>query len=223
MPNFASKKEAREFVTKVVKNAFHIRETFGVGNPYEITDLLNCHSSTTAALKGGPVVQWLLVWMFMSLYRQGTLRSTLEAHLLRTHLTTRICCFTEDPVSEPMWGNYANQWQGFAVEFTLPPHFLKKVEYVKEKRPWPFEMADVERMFLTKHEAWSYEREWRIVLSGCNQSEVRIDPSWITGIAFGHKCALSDVREVLEMRLNGGLGHARCFPGGKIRGLRITA
>ncbi len=73
-----------------------------------------------------------------------------------------------------MWGHYAESHKGFVIEFDADhPLFapnnadredlwqLHRISYAK-KRPQTFVVdLDMKAILLTKHDSWSYEREWK--------------------------------------------------------------
>lgn len=94
-----------------------------------------------------------------------------------------IFCVSECVDFIPMWAHYADNAQGFAVEFkdldnyfngdngeTDVFHVLKPVEYSGGCRPAvPLEPSNLDEIFFSKLDHWEYEREYRVVelLSSC--------------------------------------------------------
>ncbi len=71
--------------------------------------------------------------------------------------------FSEDWDIEPMWGLYANSYEGAVLEFDVDPSRVRKVSY-QEKR---FDCQcgrfafDLPEFFYRKSQNWSFEHEWR--------------------------------------------------------------
>lgn len=86
-----------------------------------------------------------------------------------------IFCVSERVNCFPMWAHYADNAQGYAVEYAnLDEVFdgdesgelnqLKKVEYYpKERLPLLLNPSDLSKMLYSKHEDWSYEHEYRVI------------------------------------------------------------
>ena len=87
-----------------------------------------------------------------------------------------IFCVAKTFKNFPMWAHYADNARGFVVEYkNLGEIFsgdgetgvfgvLKKVEYYTGKRlAVQFHPSKLNEMFFSKHEAWKYEGEYRVV------------------------------------------------------------
>lgn len=89
-----------------------------------------------------------------------------------------VSCYTSDPINPLMWSHYADQHEGFCVEYavrqldlavTNPSFSQHYVQYVtklpelclSEVLFSPHQV--VNRMLATKTVEWAYEREWRLV------------------------------------------------------------
>ena len=88
----------------------------------------------------------------------------------------QVACFSETNRSILMWSHYANNHQGFCVEYDFSDweckKYLKPVQYVSERQYVPGNFADniypgAENAFINaalyKFVEWSYEKEWRLV------------------------------------------------------------
>jgi hypothetical protein len=118
--------------------------------------------------------------------------------------------FSADPTSLLMWAHYAQNHEGFCIEFALrdqesgPLGNLWEVEYVDE-RPTVAIVTDAEdrevlfrRGLATKSKVWGYEREYRAInLDG--PGPVRFDPSLLTGVILGARIARDKRDEVLRL------------------------
>jgi len=117
--------------------------------------------------------------------------------------------------SFPMWAHYASNASGFVIEFsglselfrgdkTGSLNALKPVQYVSQLTGMTFDPATQDRLFFNKHEAWSYEKEWRVIvaLSDCDQPKpglhlLQIPISHVTGVIFGWRSTTDD-REAIR-------------------------
>jgi len=121
----------------------------------------------------------------------------------------RITCFTDDFNNFPMWAHYADDNQGLCLEFTIDETedsfwgFVSKVHYTNEFPMicYPEDLSNPEvsvhqfkEQVLTKHEKWSYENEYRIVLLDSNidplpklgLGKISYNPQHLTAVYFGH-------------------------------------
>ncbi|MFH1805213.1 MAG: DUF2971 domain-containing protein [Pseudomonadota bacterium] len=116
----------------------------------------------------------------------------------------------------PLWAHYARNRAGFAVIFdnldkaflgddTGSLNIIKPVEYLDELTGMTFDPTTQDRLFFSKRSAWSYEREWRVVLplSACHKKPPSlyiktIDKSYISGVIFGDQTSESDRNVVIN-------------------------
>lgn len=81
---------------------------------------------------------------------------------------------TEVGTDQLMWSHYAQSHRGFAIEFdaghdyfrrrNIPEEelwYLHKVIYADRRPRTTVLELDMQAIFLTKHSAWNYEREWK--------------------------------------------------------------
>ena len=123
-----------------------------------------------------------------------------------------VCCFSQTPHSNLMWGHYANKHKGFCLEYDLSVfptelNIIMPVVYTRE----PFDasmiidMRGIEDKYarlcpsLFKSTDWSYEKEWRLILPN---KEYDVAPcesvqGAISGVYFGFD-SYSSERNVLE-------------------------
>lgn len=103
-----------------------------------------------------------------------------------------VCCFTETFDNLPMWSHYANDYKGICLEYDineLHSYMVSAINYtdnlvnaMENLTPEEFEkdlplsmlVAAVKSVY-SKQSQWSYEREWRIVLSADSEEERYID------------------------------------------------
>ena len=87
-----------------------------------------------------------------------------------------ILSLTETPDNLLMWAHYAASHEGFVIGFDDQHpyfnerrgpkdefHYLRKVDYRKQRPNAPMIELTGTEMFLVKSEQWSYENEWRIL------------------------------------------------------------
>ncbi|MGV8093468.1 MAG: DUF2971 domain-containing protein [Mangrovibacterium sp.] len=112
-----------------------------------------------------------------------------------------IACFSETKDEILMWSHYADHHKGICLEyeaaklpenvFTLckPVIYCKKypkLDFSKFLQPGIKNTTDfIDRMILTKSEAWKYEKEWRIVLPGYGNKAVKFPPALLTAVYMG--------------------------------------
>ncbi len=99
---------------------------------------------------------------------------------------TGVFCLSETFESLPMWAHYANNAQGFVVEFedlescfesdnTEVLNILSQVNYA-DVPCITFDPNSHKKMFFSKHQDWSYEREFRVLkaLEDCQEGKPNI-------------------------------------------------
>lgn len=117
----------------------------------------------------------------------------------------RIVCLTTDYKNRLMWSHYADSHKGFCVEYDFSSKdfdnyysYVFPVIYssIRPKFPWDAYIdpniktgsAAILLSLLTKDEAWSYEREWRILVPLSSENTVIPAPP-ITCIYLGALCS----------------------------------
>ena len=131
-----------------------------------------------------------------------------------------ILSLTTNNQSLPMWAHYANNAAGFVVEFselesvfrgddTGSLNALKPVDYYSDFKGMTFDPSTQDRLFFSKHESWSYEQEWRVVvpLGDCSQPSqglhlMKICKTHISGIILGWRCSAADRASVRKAIAN---------------------
>jgi hypothetical protein len=103
-----------------------------------------------------------------------------------------------------MWAHYANDGKGFVVvlrdlkaafpgDATGSLNKPKRVRYSGRFEGMTFDPASQDNLFFWKHQDWSYEKEWRVVLplSDCPPQGGlhlrRVDTSFFAGVILGHR------------------------------------
>jgi hypothetical protein len=148
--------------------------------------------------------------------------------------TFRILCLSELNDVASMWQHYADEYKGVVLEFSpiyedSPFLVARPVVYqddppaIADPRVWADRMisqrgyADLffEYQYI-KRTSWSYEKEWRIVVSGSRPGDPELFGDYgyntrdLTGIYFGPKCSEADRSSLLALRAHG-LEHVRAY------------
>ena len=75
-------------------------------------------------------------------------------------------CFSFKWSNPVLWAHYADKHKGICLGFDVPDEFVRPVEYVDRRRPFPTETDDPIEIALiwifTKFSGWRYEDECRI-------------------------------------------------------------
>lgn len=78
-----------------------------------------------------------------------------------------IACFTESATNDEMWKRYANNGQGYCIEYYFGEfkEFIFPVIYKKRKivNIENYDDNEMRRSLITKYQKWSKENEWRIL------------------------------------------------------------
>lgn len=112
-----------------------------------------------------------------------------------------VFCASQDPRNEPMWAHYAADHRGYCVQlntsedelFLLADKVLYTTEFPTVTLPRPNDSAV--KHYLFKSTAWSYEREWRVVIPNNNFS-IRLRPPAIASVILGAKASLFTRRAI---------------------------
>lgn len=135
-----------------------------------------------------------------------------------------ICSFGGDPRSILMWTHYAQNHEGYCLqfEFARDPRTFGWAQEVEYKDEYPrvnfVDRSKVPDQLFTvltrKHSGWSYEKEWRLIhLEGAN-SLMSFRPESLVGIIFGCRAPTalySKVRTMLAERDKAGLPPVRVY------------
>lgn len=136
-------------------------------------------------------------------------------------LQTGVLCLTAAAKNILMWSHYAQNHQGFVIEFDEKHEFFRNIEfpeamagslrqvvYVSE-RPKYQTLVELDEIsvFLTKSNDWAYEQEWRMILplkdasSKIGEDIYLFDfpPTCITGIIFGSNMQSDKKQEILDL------------------------
>lgn len=117
--------------------------------------------------------------------------------------TMGVFCASQDPRNEPMWAHYAADHRGYCVQIdtTQDELFLlaEKAIYTATFPTITLPNAnrhDQTAAYLSKSTAWSYEREWRVVVPQSNFA-VRLRPNAIAGVILGARASTA-TREAIQ-------------------------
>lgn len=107
----------------------------------------------------------------------STLMTDLNNTIRETKSLLRVACFSEINDSILMWSHYAQNHQGFCIEYDLNDWdckgHLKPVRYTNKRHYIPGDFAGtlppgsgnaIMDAALYKSDVWSYEKEWRLVM-----------------------------------------------------------
>lgn len=102
----------------------------------------------------------------------------------------KICCFSKNNDSIPMWAYYGGSHSGICIEYdtsllsdNIKQH-IHDIEYLSERSE-----NDVH---FKKSEAWKHENELRIILSDIDINKNELDFDCITGVFLGNNYDFSD-------------------------------
>jgi hypothetical protein len=134
-----------------------------------------------------------------------------------------VCCFTTDPKSLVMWAHYADKHSGICLCFDFPddksiispsPNWTdlqskanisitpQSVTYARARPKMNlFSGSNLTSFFLTKYEAWDYEKEYRAFTLE-DYGEFNYNPEYLTGIIAGCKMPdknLTELRELIKV------------------------
>jgi len=150
--------------------------------------------------------------------------------------TFRVLCLSELHNVTPMWLHYADEYKGVVLQFSavdeLDSAFLMARPVIYQDTPpaiadpnvWVdcmFGQGKTSYMDLfteyqyVKTNAWSYEKEWRIV-SGARPGESGLFADYgfhsleITGLYFGSRCSAEDRSDLIAL-LEHGLNHVTAY------------
>lgn len=179
-------------------------------------EVLAALSPTTMALKSPKTVEAANATLHLPIYDN---LEFLEKQLKKTTKSvidcTGVLCLTTRINSLPMWAHYANNANGYAVEYSkLEEVFnnekesvfgnLVKVEYQENRATMTFEPDTFRGMFFSKFDDWSYENEIRVVLP-LRQCELQdnlhlktISKNHIKSIILGWRMSEEDQNEIIS-------------------------
>lgn len=108
--------------------------------------------------------------------------------------TKEVACFSEKNDDLLMWSHYGGHYKGFCLEFATSSEPFEKINKVSYTSTLPrLNVADilrdrefqlVKKLFCTKSNDWSYEKEWRAIHNIAG-TQFGYPPEALTGIYFG--------------------------------------
>jgi hypothetical protein len=130
----------------------------------------------------------------------------LKGTTARMRLKSRlgILCLAEQPYDQLMWVHYARNHTGFVLGFDRKASFfheehrvLRKVVY--QEGPDVLPTPDMNACFF-KSDQWKHEHEWRCVreFQPSESRAVRIEPSLLTQIIFGHQMVEWQIARIMQ-------------------------
>ncbi len=145
-----------------------------------------------------------------------------------------ILCLTENPDSLLMWAHYANNHNGFVIQFDETHEFfastshegqvleLTKVEYSAQRPVLSFSSINSPSLYYRKSPEWAYENEWRIIkpLSAARTTLAHpefprflfeLPPSAVKGVIIGLSVPHSVRVELIELLAQPHWKHATVF------------
>lgn len=184
---WASEEAARKILVPKVASSFHAADTPEKMLQMAITDHPEAEARFRATMRIIGAEQWFR--LMKSVAEQNFEKEAAKVHAvveqnwetisapfmqrLRTELG--ILSLSEDSRHPVMWGNYADSSLGFVVGFDERHSWfdqrrsenddfchLRKVAYIEEN-PRYFSELTADDVCYSKLEAWSYEKEWRMV------------------------------------------------------------
>jgi hypothetical protein len=139
-----------------------------------------------------------------------------------------VICFSDNPLNERMWEEYASGSSGICCTYQIPPDFIKcpenkllgwsPVDYGGEsafkealyellKNPNPKDFLDkvVTKYLTVKSAPWDYEKEFRIIRS--QSGTLKIPKPFLRQIIFGTKTKRSKIRLIRDIVKSNGYGN----------------
>lgn len=147
---------------------------------------------------------------------KGGLRRNAATNTTRNALlnSVKICCFFSGDIHEPlMWAHYADNHQGFCVEYEYTPQDdsrILQVNYASQIAPLSVRelllcpQESLTRLYTTKSIHWSYEKEFRYIeldttnLECVSQGQAVDLPSYLSPkrIICGDKACRENVQQL---------------------------
>lgn len=168
-------------------------------------DLINSSDRLESALK-------TVLWNHFRVRSRGlakTLMCDLNDKFKEAKELLRVACFSENNSSILMWSHYAQNHTGFCIEYNLNEwdckNHIKPVQYSNERHYISGNFADdlsphagrsIMDAALYKSSEWSYEKEWRLVMSRIDLAHPELKgltpacflKDYISSVYLGAKC-----------------------------------
>lgn len=136
----------------------------------------------------------------VGIFLEGRHRNTATLENLRQDVTSKLAheiglyCMSESCDSILMWSHYAADHCGYCLRFEATDHtpFFGTAQRVGYSEDFPVvdfyntpHDKQVDLIFLTKHQGWDYEREWRIIDHDSGPGLYEYPSEILTEIIFG--------------------------------------
>ena len=147
-------------------------------------------------------------------------KKDIEGYIEGLRDNIKVCCFSEELNSMPMWAHYADNHTGICIEYDFSKldyddkfsKYIFPIRYRREKYDITeflrkvFEENAEERMYLLfflmqiKHLSWNYEKEWRIILKANeNKNGGIVCPIKPEGIYLGLNCTEKNKQRIKDI------------------------
>lgn len=155
----------------------------------------------------------------VSIYLEGRLRDPERLEELRKDLLQHLAnniglyCLSSKPDDILMWSHYGSGHSGFCLKFeaTANTPFFGRAQQVQYSEDFPsidcFNTSidkQIDFVFLTKFQGWSYEREWRIIDHDSGPGLKEYPSELLTGVIFGIKMPAEDKIKIRDWINRGG-------------------
>ena len=126
-------------------------------------------------------------------------------HLLPTLKEDRVLCFSADPRNILMWTHYADNFNGFCLEFDFGGSDIERelfnVNYDTSRQKFtPLDLTNerfnTKPLFSTKDTSWDYEQEWRIFLPKWKSNKVSLPLNSLKSIIIGMRMSIDKQKKI---------------------------
>lgn len=130
-----------------------------INEKYGLDDLRNRRLKISRLMDLNDPFEFLGVELSSRERRDAVLQ--VKAQLSESH---GLLCFCKGWKSPLMWGHYADKHQGLCLGFDVGDDFIKGVDYVGSRLPWPEGSIHdfVKKLLFFKFSQWRYEEEYRL-------------------------------------------------------------
>jgi hypothetical protein len=117
-----------------------------------------------------------------------------------------VLCFTENPANELMWALYGERSTGICFEFSTEfDPFSKCLPVVYLRSPTDLDhyiisdLPAVDPLLIAKSQAWSFQKEWRLIDPSGRTRILCFSPRSLSGIYVGRRFPQAEVRAVFDI------------------------
>lgn len=151
----------------------------------------------------------------------GAANNVVEQTIENFLATKGVTCFSETNDNLLMWSHYASSGQGFCLEFNtnfspfekvLPVNYsanIPEIDLTESLLENNFEQ--IQSLYCTKSDHWSYEREWRGIHKQANTA-FTYEAQCLVGVYFGPEVS-NDMLEIVCLILQGQNEHVKLHKG----------